>query len=427
MTGKTEYLDRIEELSRISISTIHSFFKKVIVEVGPTLGYGTNIQLKSYIHEKKELLRDLLDRQYKGTQRVEDVIGLPIYKIEDLALEYWGKLDNNGLSEEEVSNLQWGDTGDDKARLIQNSLIEIFKEVDEKYNSIKYVNNAISMKDIIHELSRVINRPELKDYISQNYTYMFCDEFQDSDNVQIQTISVLNRIYDGNLFVVGDIKQSIYRFRGATDSAFLKLQNLFTDEEKEKLVITTLTKNYRTSKDILNELDLIFRKWGTGNLGLLKYEDGDEKSDRLIPQVKDSGVYSQIPIKTGEREKKVIDTIKKIMSGEDKKRISVLARKNSQLRTVKGWCEKEKIVCLIREKGSFFESEAVLDFCSLIEAYLFDNEPMYLYNYIMSAYGNGYVNHAALSDCNGDKVKIFGRPFVYDRYGRVGHKQNKTA
>ena len=54
--GKTEYLDRIEELSQISISTIHSFFRKVIVEVGPMLGYGTNVQLKSYILEKKELL-----------------------------------------------------------------------------------------------------------------------------------------------------------------------------------------------------------------------------------------------------------------------------------------------------------------------------------------------------------------------------------
>ncbi len=408
LTGDVRYLDRIEELSRISISTIHAFFKKVIVEVGPTLGYGTNIQLKSYIYEKRELLRDLLDKQYRGRQRVRDVIGLDVHKIEELALQYWEKLDNNGLSEDEISSLQWGSAADESAAKIQKSLKDIFMEVDEKYNEIKYMNNAISMKDIIHELSRVIYRPELKDYISQNYSYMFCDEFQDSDNVQIQTIAILNRIYDGNLFVVGDVKQSIYRFRGATDSAFNKLKDMLNDSEKKRLIIKTLTKNYRTSDDILKEFDDIFCTWGKGNLGLLQYEDSEEKSDKLIPQIYENGVYKQIRISEEDREKQVIEAVRKVLAQEDHNKVTFLARKNSQLRTIKGWCEKEKIVCLIREKGSFYESDAVLDFCALIEAYLYDNEPMYLYNYILSSYGSAKVDYDSLSKCEGDKGKIFG-------------------
>lgn len=408
LTGNIYYLDRIEELSQISISTIHSFFKKVIVEVGPMLGYGTNIQLKSYILEKRELLRDLLDRRYKGNQRVEDIVGLPIHKIEGLAIEYWEKLDNNGLSEEQVAVLQWGDTSDAKAKTIQNSLIALFKQVDNEYNEIKYINNAISIKDIIHELSRVINRPELKDYINENYKYIFCDEFQDSDNVQIQTIAILNRVYDGSLFVVGDIKQSIYRFRGASDSAFIKLRGNLNKNETDRLVTKTLNKNYRTSKDILEQLDRIFKRWGDQTLGLLQYEDGKEKTDKLVPQEIERGVYRQITIKKEERKKKLIETILTIQKQEKNKKIAVLARRNSQLRTVKTWCEKEKIVCLIKEKGSFFESAAVLDFCALIEAYLYENEPMYLFNYIMSSYGPGNVDYAKLRQCDGDKSKIFG-------------------
>lgn len=404
LTGKLKYVDRIEQLSQISISTIHSFFKKIIVEVGPTLGYGTNIQLKSYIQEKKELLRDILDTRYKGKKRVEDVIGLPIYLIESLAMNYWEKLDNNGIAEEEIIKLDWGETGDKKSRLIQESLKDIFLQVDERYNEIKYINNAISMKDIIHELSRVIDRPELKDYISNNYRYMFCDEFQDSDNVQIQTIAILNRIYAGNLFVVGDIKQSIYRFRGATDSAFLKLNNLFNQSEKDRLVIRSLKKNYRTSAMVLSELDSIFEAWGSKGLGLLKYDD----SDRLNPMETEPGEYHQIAISEGEREKKVVELIKSIQESAKHRKITCLARKNSQLRKIKEWCEKEKIVCLIRERGSFYESKAVLDFCALIEAYLYDNEPVYLYNYILSSYGSGHVDYKALSECQGDKFKIFG-------------------
>jgi len=403
LTGNPKYLDKIEQLAQINISTIHSFFKKVIVEIGPTLGYGTNIQLKSYIYEKRELLRDLMDKHYKGSGRVRDAIGLPVHKIEELALQYWEKLDNNGLSEEEIITLDWGTTTGDDSKRIQETLKDIFSQVDAKYNEIKYINNAISMKDIIHELSRVIHRPELKDYITNNYRYMFCDEFQDSDNVQIQTIAVLNRVYNGNLFVVGDIKQSIYRFRGATDSAFRKLDDLFDDHEKSRLVIKSLTKNYRTSHDILNVLDSIFQSWGSKGMRLLQYES----SDRLVPQVHEGGCYCQISIKKGEREKAVIDTIRKIHTESEHKKITVLARKNSELRTVKAWCEKEKIVCLIRERGSFYESDAVLDFCALVEAYLYDNEPMYLFNYIASAYGSGTFDYEALRDCNGDKGKVF--------------------
>lgn len=402
LTGKTKYLDRVEELSQINISTIHSFFKKVIVEAGSILGYGTNIQLRSYILEKKELLRKLLNNQYTGNKRVEDTIGLSIHDIEKIALMYWEKLDNNGLSEDEIIALNWGDTSDEKAQKIQKTLVELFRNVDSEYNQIKYMDNAISMRDIIHELSRVIHNPEFKDYISNNYKYMFCDEFQDSDNVQIQTIAVLNRVYEGNLFVVGDIKQSIYRFRGATDSAFIKLEFFMNEKEREKLEIKSLTKNYRTSSNVLDELDLIFQTWGKEGKNLLQYEN----SDRLVPQISEKGEYRQIVLKQGEREKKVIDTIKEIQSNNEHKEITILTRKNSELQTIRKWCEKEKIVCLIKEKGSFYKSEAVLDFCAMAEAFLFDNEPMYLFNYIMSSYGEGKINYDLLVKAEGKKEKI---------------------
>ena len=403
LTGKKEYINWIEELSQISISTIHSFFKKVIVEVGPTLGYGTNLQLKSYILEKKELLRDLLNKRYKGRKRVDEVIGLPVHQLETLAIDYWEKLDNNGISEDEIRTLQWGSTSNENARLIQASLMDIFAKIDDAYNDIKYTNNAISMKDIIHELSRVINHPELKDYISNNYRYMFVDEFQDSDNVQIQTIVILNRVYEGNLFVVGDIKQSIYRFRGATDSAFFKLKELLTEQEVKRLVFKSLKKNYRTSETVLNEMDAIFSQWGPKGLSLLQYDENDQ----LKPQVNELGIYKQIKIKEGEREKKTISLIREIQGSSEHKKITCLTRKNSQLRTIKKWCEKEKIVCMIRERGSFYESSAVLDFCALLEAYLYENEPMYIYNYVMSSYGSGRVDYDMLRACEGNKFRVF--------------------
>lgn len=402
LTGNPIYIDRIEEFSQISISTIHSFFKKVIVEVGPMFGYGTDIQLKSFIQEKKELLRDLLDKQYKKSgKRVEDVIGLPIHHIEKLALEYWEKLDNNGISEDEIHSLDWGMTEDETARRIQNSLKEIFNAVDKEYDDVKYINNAISMKDIIHELSKAIDRPELKDYISKKYQFIFCDEFQDSDNVQIQTIAALNRIYDGRLFVVGDIKQSIYRFRGATDSAFSKLKDSFDQKEKDLLIRESLIKNYRTSKDIMDILDDIFKTWGEKGLDLLKYEES------LVPMLTElRGTYKQIAIKEDTRQKELIKIIRELQDNEESTEIVCLTRKNSQLRKIKEWCEEAKIVCLIRERGSFFQSQAVLDFCALVEALYFGEEPTYMFNYLMSSYNDRKFEAADIKDCCGEIAAI---------------------
>lgn len=51
--------------------------------------------------------------------------------------------------------------------------------------------------------------------------YLFIDEFQDSDLSQIKVATILVRLLGARLFVVGDVKQSIYRFRGANDQAFL--------------------------------------------------------------------------------------------------------------------------------------------------------------------------------------------------------------
>ena len=405
LTRKDFYLDKIEELARLNICTIHSFFKQILQEAGAILGYGTNVQLKSFVLEKREILRDILNKHYSGDKRVEDTIGLPIHKIEKLALDYWEKLDDNGFTDSDLRVLDWGQAEGEKAQNIQGSLKSIFAKVDEKYNEIKYINNSISMKDIIHELSRVIDDPALSDYLKTYYDHIFCDEFQDSDNVQIQTIAMLNKIYDGKLFVVGDIKQSIYRFRGATDSAFVRLRENLTEEQKVALFTEPLQKNYRTSEDILDKLDPIFTLWGERGFGLLNYG----RQDSLKPQVKHEdapGIYRQIKINAKDREKTVIELIKEIHSDYEHKQTVCLTRKNAQLQQIKKWCEKEKIVCLIKERGSFYTSPAVLDFCNMAEAYAYKTEPMYLLNYAMSSYCDKSIDVNDLSGLEGDRTRL---------------------
>ena len=409
ITRNIKYLKWIEEVPQISISTIHSFFRKVIIEIGPLLGYGTNLRMSGMIMEKKSILRDILNERYMSEDgSVKDVLGLPVYDIEKMALSFWRKIENNGMSETDVFSMDWGIAGSEEAEKIQGTLLNVFEEVEERYNTYKMENNAIEMSDIIHEFSRVVNNPRVKEFITSKYKYLFCDEFQDSDDVQIQTIAVLDKIYNGNLFVVGDIKQSIYRFRGATDSAFERLNLNISRELGEEYLREpfSLAKNYRTSGEILTELDGIFRVWG--DKGYLKYNYKGKSKDVLIPQVSEPGIYKQIRInRNSEREDK-FDALLEIIDGEigtQKKSIMVLARYNWQLRKVKEWCDKAHRACLIRKKGSFYTSPTVKEFCALLEALLYYAEPMYLFNFVRTAYCYKTIDTDELELFNGAKSK----------------------
>ena len=386
---RKKYLTWIEEVPQMTISTIHSFFKKIVLEVGPMLGYGTNLRMSSLMFEKRKILRDIMDKKFaNNNETVMKVLGLPIHVVENLAIQFWKKIENNGMSGYEVAVMDWGSAATEQSRNIQDTLVKIFEEVEEKYNYKKLEYNTISMSDIIHEFNRVRNDTGLKEYITSHYKYIFCDEFQDSDDIQIQTIVALDKLYDGKLFVVGDIKQSIYRFRGATDSAFMRLDENMKRGFGNQFVATpySLSKNYRTSKDILGEIDSIFRKWKDN--GLLQYNYIGNESDVLTAQNKEKGIYKQIPVFSKKNiEEKFKALIRKI-DKNNRTTITVLTRNNQQLKDISNWCKDMKRVFLIKERGTFFNAIAVKEFCSFIEAVQYPAEPMYLYNILRSAYGS---------------------------------------
>lgn len=401
LTHNIKYLQGLEEIAQLTINTIHSFFRKIIIEVGPLMGYGTNMQLRSYTYEKKEILKDLLNNAYgNSSATVKNQLGLTMYEIQQLAYEYWNKMENNGLSDDEIKNLNWGENTDSRAQKIQNQLIHIFSQVDSIYNEQKLKNNAISMKDIIHELGRVVHLEEAKPYITSSYDYIFCDEFQDSDIVQIKTLSLLAQIYECKLFVVGDIKQSIYRFRGATDAAF---HNLIERASDIQFKSAALVKNYRTSINIMEELHPIFTRWNQNKY--LQYEN----KDRLEPQNRKYGIYKKIPVTSKNRKSYVMNTIKEILKHDENAIITILTRTNNELQQVRLWCEEDPdIIHQIKDNESFFTSPAVLDVCALLEGMLYDGIPMYVWEFCNTPYVNvvNEINLEKLKSFNGEPYKI---------------------
>lgn len=193
------------------------------------------------------------------------------------------------------------------------------------------------------------------------------------------------------LFVVGDVKQSIYRFRGATDQAFFVLKRDMDEMNIDRPNEFTLVNNYRTSASVLNRMDDYFKAWGS--MGQLQYDKP------VIPLNQEPGRISMIH---GEKKEQADMQIAKIASREldaliervensdkeanEKTRVVMLTRSNSELNQLAGILRKNKIPAVIRREGSFYASEAVRDFYILVASFMFSDEPKYIFNFLLTPY-----------------------------------------
>ena len=165
-----------------------------------------------------------------------------------------------------------------------NSLINLIIEFSEQFKKAKIEKNIIDFSDIEHYALEILLKEnengeyvptEIANKIKDQYLEIAIDEYQDSNLVQE---SIINSISNGrNVFMVGDVKQSIYRFRQARPDLFLDKYEKYelTGEEKEykygKKI--KLFKNFRSRKNVLDLCNYIFEQIMTQELGEMDYTE----------------------------------------------------------------------------------------------------------------------------------------------------------
>ena len=95
--------------------------------------------------------------------------------------------------------------------------ISIVKRFTSIYDAEKRDENLLDFADLEHFALKILQSPIIIDELKKKYKYVFVDEYQDINGVQE---SIINLIANDNLFMVGDVKQSIYGFRGCRPDFF---------------------------------------------------------------------------------------------------------------------------------------------------------------------------------------------------------------
>lgn len=104
------------------------------------------------------------------------------------------------------------------------------------------------------------------------------DEYQDSNYVQELIIKAISKEDEGkpNIFMVGDVKQSIYRFRQARPELFLEKYNTYSLEKESPFRKILLYKNFRSRKSVVDAINYIFNQIMSVNVGELDYTDTEK-------------------------------------------------------------------------------------------------------------------------------------------------------
>ncbi|MBR2871519.1 MAG: UvrD-helicase domain-containing protein [Clostridia bacterium] len=128
-------------------------------------------------------------------------------------------------------------------------LIEAFTKV---YSDEKTEENLLDFSDLEHFALKVLQDETVRKSVSEKYKYIFIDEYQDVNGVQE---SIIGKIANDNLFMVGDVKQSIYGFRGCRADFFSnKLEEMPKKGEKTLL----LNYNFRSADAVIQTVNKIF-------------------------------------------------------------------------------------------------------------------------------------------------------------------------
>ena len=128
----------------------------------------------------------------------------------------------------------------------EREIARIYKEYDSRLKEA----NAMDFDDLLVNIVRLFEQyPDVLDHYQNLFKYILIDEYQDTNHVQFRMIEMLARKY-GNLCVVGDDDQSIYRFRGATIENILNFEKTFPCDPETDII--RLEQNYRSTQNILD-------------------------------------------------------------------------------------------------------------------------------------------------------------------------------
>lgn len=220
-----------EDAHKAMISTFHSFGVRLLRVYGDKLGYNANFTIYD-TDDQKRVIRGIMKELVVNDKSL----------TEGAIVSIISKLKENSVS---VSDYEKENRFDSNYKII----LECYRG----YNGILKENNGMDFSDILVNLHKLLDIPEVLEKLQEKFQYIMVDEYQDTNNIQYNIVTKIASKYR-NICVVGDENQSIYGFRGANIKNILD----FEKDYKDALVVK-LEENYRSTSAILTAANEVIK------------------------------------------------------------------------------------------------------------------------------------------------------------------------
>ena len=208
------------------------------------------------------LLNKINDYSFQGVRNAKEIVDYATFS--NIINNFKNKIIKKYLEIKILNNQE-------KSKIIKNitNFIEIVKKFGKYFEKNKQKSNVLDFNDIEIKMLELLKNEQFVDDLRAQYKYIFVDEFQDVNSVQGEIVS---RISSGrNLFLVGDVKQSIYGFRFANPEQFVGLYNDYKSDA-DLGVAEEMNVNYRTNPKVLLFVNQVFNKIMTQERGGIDYQ-----------------------------------------------------------------------------------------------------------------------------------------------------------
>ena len=339
-----EMKERIEKLvggdTPVSATTFHSFAYKFLKKFPNKIGYKKNFTIADD-EDQKEIIKKIIKNipnfyEILDTKRVKKLIN---------------KAKESGYYTKKQAQNYYEKRYEAMGESVINQLCDIFEE----YNKTLKESNTMDFSDLIINLRNILLVPEILEMVQKRFKYFIVDEYQDTNLTQGQIVDLMSS-KEGNLCVVGDPDQSIYKFRGAQ----ISIINDFAKNHRNTKIIK-LEENYRSTPQILEAANVVIA-------------NNPQNYDKKLWTSKENGDKIRLVSLENEEEegKYVTDIIKKNIDTEkyNYKDFTILYRANFQSRAIEQQLLKAKITYRIFGGIEFFQRKEIKDVLSFLKVFV---------------------------------------------------------
>lgn len=382
LNKKRKFRYELEALNNAQISTIHKFCQAILNSIGPfhddDISFSPTFpilsdQLNKTIDHSIEIW---LEEKMKNGEHIEHLNIMPIHKLKEFVGKTYKMIRQKGFELEKIIQAtKMVSVLEESAqnKKLKKELIELVELIAEMHKKYKF--DRLDVDDLLEFTAKILKkRPDLVEQIKRKYKHIFVDEFQDTSLYQTEIIKMLcdDSPDSPYLFVVGDIKQSIYEFRGADPESYLRMEQWIRINGE----ILSLSVNWRSTPELVAFVNHVFNNIKDDEYYHFQRDVLKPKEEKENIQM--NNAYEWILAKRGEAQEDLIAQFLKeqIDNGKRPNEFTILVRKNYQIFNISEYLDKYDIPYTITDSGNFYNQEEIIQLYIVLKSILNPDHPI---------------------------------------------------